>query len=165
MRYSFLLLALISGAAFAQGTKAPISKAQFEERFRAADQNKDNKLSRDEAYAAFPRMPAFFDQIDSNKDGYITLAEVNRAVDKHVSKTLANSRQGSQYIKPQDLKSGVAGEQADPARVEVFSSKAEARRQHRYDYYESLAEHQELKPQRGDLPAQETAPAQLQKKF
>eukprot|EP01034_Spumella_vulgaris_P010872 gene10872-13806_t len=118
MRYSLLGLALLSTVALAEPTKDALSQARFEERFHAADKNKDGKLSRAEANAEFPRAPEFFDQIDSNKDNAVTLAEVKRAVDRYVKATLASSKPGSKYVQPQDLKGEPtpAASPATPAR-------------------------------------------------
>jgi hypothetical protein len=48
----------------------------IEDDFAAADGNADGKLSRTEA-EAMPIMSDFFDDIDANKDGYITTDEIH----------------------------------------------------------------------------------------
>lgn len=165
MRYSLLGLALLSSLAIAEPAKDTLSQARFEERFHAADKNKDGKLSRTEANAEFPRAPEFFDQIDSNKDNFVTLVEVKRAVDRYVKTTLASSKPGSKYVQPQDLKGEPlpAGSTATPEAA--FASKAEASRQHRYDYYEALAESQETTRGRGEPTQPEPYPSIFKKGF
>ena len=75
MRHIPFALLLVSAIASAAPPPAEFDQAKFEKRFRAADKNQNGKLSRDEAYAAFPRAPEFFDEIDANRDGSITLAK------------------------------------------------------------------------------------------
>ena len=165
MRHSLLGLALLSTLAIAEPTNDALSQARFEERFHTADKNKDGKLSRAEANAAFPRAPEFFDQIDRNKDNAITLAEVRHAVDRYVKATLASSKPGSQYVKPQDLQGEPppAAEAAAPAAA--FASKAEASRQYRYDYYEALAESQATTRGRGEPTQPDPYPSVFKKSF
>ena len=71
-------------AVAAESTSGQIDPAAFEQRFKAADKDKDGKLTRKEAYEAFPRMPEFFGEIDRNRDDSITLEEVRRAMEKRV---------------------------------------------------------------------------------
>jgi len=54
-------------------------QARQEERFRAADANKDGKLTRAEAEKGMPGVGRNFDQIDANKDGVVTLQEIEAA--------------------------------------------------------------------------------------
>jgi len=58
----------------------------FEQRFKKADTNGDGKLSKTEAQAGMPRVAKNFDAIDTDKDGFITQAEIAAAM---------ASRQGS----------------------------------------------------------------------
>ena len=58
----------------------------FEQRFKKADSNGDGKLSKVEAQAGMPRVAKNFDAIDTDKDGFITQAEIAAAM---------ASRQGS----------------------------------------------------------------------
>ena len=48
---------------------------KMQERFKAADKNGDGKISRAEA-VALPRIAKQFDEIDTNKDGFITKEEL-----------------------------------------------------------------------------------------
>ena len=145
MRYSLLGLILISGLTMAAAPDN--SEARFEERFRAADKDNNGKLSRAEAYAAFPRAPEYFDEIDSNKDGQVTLKEVKAAMQKRVDAALASGGSDGRYKLPDSAATGTAG---DGASTQAFASKEEAARAHRYDYYESLAASQEAAKQRGE---------------
>jgi Ca2+-binding EF-hand superfamily protein len=54
--------------------------AQVEARFKAADTNKDGKLSKAEAKAKMPRIYSNFDRIDADKDGLVTLDQIKAAV-------------------------------------------------------------------------------------
>ncbi|MBK7766547.1 MAG: hypothetical protein IPI44_10770, partial [Sulfuritalea sp.] len=78
-----------------------------EKRFHAADKNGDGMLSREEAYAQFPRAPKFFDEIDSNRDKYITLVEVRQARARRVEAAISGSGigGGAIYVKPEFLRS------------------------------------------------------------
>jgi hypothetical protein len=51
-------------------------KAQIEQRFKKADSNGDGKLSRDEARKSMPAVARNFDAIDANKDGFVTMEEL-----------------------------------------------------------------------------------------
>lgn len=163
MRYSLLGLALMSTVAtVAMAAPEPetFNEAAFEKRFKAADKGNKGKLSREEAYAEFPRMPEFFTEIDENRDNYITLFEVTNAMERRVNAAINASQIGSQYPGTADMKNGgeTAASDAGTPRQQ-FSSPAEARRYHRYKYYESLADTQENPMNRGVLPP--TAPTQL----
>jgi hypothetical protein len=175
MRYSLPGLVLLSAVATV-ATAAPepetFNQAAFEKRFQAADKGHTGKLSRKEAYAEFPRMPEFFDEIDANKDNYITLLEVTNAMERRVNAAMNASRIGSEYSGAAEMKHGgesAAAGAANPG--QQFSSAAEARRYQRYEYYESLAGSQENPMNRGALaptaPTQlaPTAPKQFEKSF
>ena len=166
MRQIPFALLLVSAIASAAPPPAEFDQAKFEKRFRAADKNQNGKLSRDEAYAAFPRAPEFFDELDGNRDGSITLGEVKKAADKRVDAAVNASKTGSRYRLPAEP--GVAtvtpgaGSEVSPS---TFASREEARRYHRYDYYESLADEREAEKLRGQpTPNVEPVPA-LKKSF
>ena len=84
MRASLLILLAVALPAVAAENAGQIDPAAFEQRFKSADKDKDGKLTRKEAYEAFPRMPEFFNEIDRNRDDSITLEEVRRAMEKRV---------------------------------------------------------------------------------
>jgi len=166
MRHIPFALLLVSAIACAAPPPVEFDQGKFEKRFRSADKNKNGKLSRDEAYAEFPRMPEFFDEIDANRDGSITLGEVKKAAEKRVDAAVAASKTGSRYRLPVEpgvaAASSGAGSETSPS---TFASREEARRYHRYDYYDSLAEGREGEKMRGQpTPTVEPVPA-LKKSF
>lgn len=152
--FSLLLTPLLAVAA----APAEFDPVKFEKRFRAADKNMDGKLSRAEAGLEFPRMPEFFDEIDANHDGLITLVEVDKAMQKRVNAALAASKAGNRYALPKDADSDGA-ETKQP----VFSSRAEASRHYRYEYYDSIAGERQDDQLRGQ-PTHDVSP-QMQKSF
>jgi len=54
-------------------------QAREEARFRAADADKDGKLTREEAQKGMPGVARNFDRIDVNKDGFVTPQEIEAA--------------------------------------------------------------------------------------
>ena len=58
--------------------------AKMQERMKAADKDGDGKLSRAEA-VALPRLAKHFDEIDTNKDGFITKEEMKAFHDKRAA--------------------------------------------------------------------------------
>ena len=52
------------------------------ERFKAADTNRDGKLTRAEAQGKMPMVFRNFDKIDADKKGYVTLNDIVNAIDK-----------------------------------------------------------------------------------
>jgi hypothetical protein len=176
MRISLVGLAWMSTvatAALAAAEPAAFNEAAFEQRFKAADKGNTGKLSRAQAYAAFPQMPEFFAEIDTNKDDFITLLEVSNAMERRVNAAIDESRPESGYAAATELKDGGGPGLADAASSgQSFSSSAEARRYHRYQYYESLAaDSQESAINRGviapaaPLKALPAAPMQFDKAF
>ncbi|TAK83068.1 MAG: EF-hand domain-containing protein [Aquabacterium sp.] len=63
-------------AASAAGSRSERLKAEFEARFKKADANGDGKLTKDEAKNGMPRVAAHFDEIDRDKHGSITPADI-----------------------------------------------------------------------------------------
>lgn len=53
---------------------------QAEERFAAADKNKDGKLTLEEAKAGMPRIASSFSKIDVEKNGYVTLDQIKALI-------------------------------------------------------------------------------------
>jgi len=154
--FSLLLTPLLAVAA----SPAEFDPVKFEKRFRAADKNMDGKLSRAEARPEFPRMPEFFDEIDANHDGLITLVEVDKAMQKRVNAALAASKTGNRYALPKDAGNDVAGAETTPP---AFASRAEASRHYRYEYYDSIAGERQDDQLRGQ-PTHDVSP-QMQKSF
>lgn len=60
----------------ASGSRAERIKAEFEARFKKADANGDGKLTKDEAKNGMPRVAEHFDEIDRDKHGSITPADI-----------------------------------------------------------------------------------------
>jgi len=54
----------------------PDTLATLKSRFAAAEKDNDGKLTRQECQAGMPRIYRGFDQIDSEKKGYITLDQI-----------------------------------------------------------------------------------------
>lgn len=152
MRYLalILILMLISPFVWADAATAKFDPAQFEARFHHADKGNKGKLSREEAYAEFPRMPEFFDEIDTNKDGFITLKEVKKAMERRVNAAINASKSANRYG------SVDAGKQAAPAVAEstaqdpVFTSEAEEKRYRRMQFYESIEGDKKKAYERGE---------------
>lgn len=76
-----------ASAAFAQ---APAEQPKGErahkmhERMKAADKDGDGKISRAEA-VALPRLAKHFDEIDINKDGFVSKEELKASREKHAA--------------------------------------------------------------------------------
>jgi hypothetical protein len=158
----FATLALAAPlVAAAQGT---YDSTTFAQRFKAADTDKDGKLTRAEAYAAFPRMPEHFDEIDVNRDGSITLIEVDATMKKRVDAALAASKTASgRYALP----AGAAGSAALPtaAASPVLAGEEEASLFHGRQYYEALAGELRQEQMRGEPVARNPAPGQFQRSY
>lgn len=52
------------------------AKAKLEQKFNEADANHDGKLTREEADGKMPRVYKMFDEIDTEKNGYVTLEQI-----------------------------------------------------------------------------------------
>ncbi|SFT96250.1 hypothetical protein SAMN05192562_103380 [Kosakonia arachidis] len=73
-------LVLIAGFAFFNATSAaPVgSRAQrMQNRFNTADTNHDGKLTLTETQVGMPRVARHFSEIDTAKNGYITLSQLS----------------------------------------------------------------------------------------
>ena len=88
---AFVTVLLTAGigasSVFAQTPPEPpkSDRAQkMHERLKAADKDGDGKISRAEA-AALPRIAKHFDEIDTNKDGFITKEEMKASHDKRAA--------------------------------------------------------------------------------
>ena len=138
MRYLALVLMLASPLVWAYASTDKFDYAQFEKRFNSADKGKKGKLSREEAYAEFPRMPEFFDEIDTNRDGFITLKEVQKAMERRVDAAITASKQAHRYGKVEAGKEITTGTAENARQEPVFANEAEERRYRRYQFYESI---------------------------
>lgn len=154
---------LVSPLAFgAPASDSPIDPVVFKKRFEKADLNKDGKLTREEAFAEFPRMPEFFDEIDVNGDGAITLKEVRRAMEKRVSSAMEAGKAGKRYTIPQQAGSSAVEPSSNPR---YFPSRQAAQRHYRFEYYESIAKQHPVDTL--PSPSLDTieAPTQINKSF
>jgi Ca2+-binding EF-hand superfamily protein len=82
---ALLSASLIASSAFAQApADAPKGERahRMHERIKAADKDGDGKISRTES-AALPRIAKHFDEIDTNKDGFVTMDELKAFHEKH----------------------------------------------------------------------------------
>ncbi len=94
VNYAFVAVLLSAGigasVVFAQTPIEPPKgergdRAQkMHERLKAADKDGDGKISRAEA-VALPRIAKHFDEIDTNKDGFITREEMKAFHDKRAA--------------------------------------------------------------------------------
>jgi Ca2+-binding EF-hand superfamily protein len=60
-------------------------KTQMTERFVKADANQDGCLTRDEAKGKMPRLYQRFDEVDQDRDGYVTQADIAGYVESIVA--------------------------------------------------------------------------------
>jgi len=54
--------------------------SMIDKRFKEADKNKDGKLTLDEAKEGMPRVAKNFEQLDSERRGYVTVEQIKKAV-------------------------------------------------------------------------------------
>ena len=72
-----LVLASIAASVAAQDSdRIKQMAAEMQKRFAAADKNGDGRLTKDEAQAGMPYVYKHFDEIDKNRQGTISLAEI-----------------------------------------------------------------------------------------
>ncbi len=74
-----LLMLVVVATAYAQESR---TDREIDERFAAADKNKDGKLTLEEAKAGMPRVASNFQRIDTQKKGYVTAAEIKAMADR-----------------------------------------------------------------------------------
>ncbi len=81
MRKLFILLiaAALTTTVYAQESRAD---QEIDQRFAAADKNKDGKLTLEEAKAGMPRVAANFQRIDQQNKGYVTAADIKAMADR-----------------------------------------------------------------------------------
>ena len=74
---------LAAGAASAQDKPDRKDRIeQFNKRFAEADTNSDGRLTREEAQGKMPYVASHFDEIDADKKGYVTKADVAKMLKK-----------------------------------------------------------------------------------
>lgn len=162
MRITLTCLLLASTSVLAAPPATQFDPVQFEKRFHKADANKDGQLTRKDAYAEFPRMPEFFDEIDSNRDNAITLPEVQQAMERRVD---AAFRASGRYGSPAVGKGGAAVAVAGTAQEPVPLSELETKRALRNLYYQSLADDTERARDQGEVVPQAPSTPLIDKRF
>jgi hypothetical protein len=150
MRYLAFALMLASPFVWANEATEKFDSVQFEKRFHHADRDNKGKLSREQAYAEFPRMPEYFDEIDTNKDGFITLEEVNKAMERRVNAAINASKSSKRYGSVDAGKQAAKGVGESAAQEPVFTSEAEERRYRRLEFYESIEDSKTQAKDRGE---------------
>lgn len=86
MRNVLLIITSLAATCLLSLAHAEKSGKTFEDSFKAADKDGDGKLTREEA-KAMPRVAKHFDEIDTDKDGTVSLEEIYasaRKVVKHM---------------------------------------------------------------------------------
>ena len=58
-----------------------VRNKEIADRFASCDKNHDGKLTKEEAKGCMPRIYSHFDYIDSSKQGYLTVAEIQAVAD------------------------------------------------------------------------------------
>jgi hypothetical protein len=150
MRYLAFALMLVSPFVRADAATDKFDPVQFEKRFHHADKGNKGKLSREEAYAEFPHMPEFFDEIDTNKDGFITLKEVNKAMERRVNAAINASKSSNRYGGVDAGKQAATGVGENTGQEPIFTSEEEERRYRRLEFYESIEDSKTQAKDRGE---------------
>lgn len=79
--FHLCLLAACALLATAAARAAPADPAaMFAQRLAQADANRDDAIDRVEAKASMPRLAVHFDELDANRDGRLTMAEFEQAL-------------------------------------------------------------------------------------
>lgn len=84
---------LASGAAFAQTATQPMGASprvehalgQLQTRFSSANTTHDGKLTREQATTGMPMVAKHFDEIDTQKNGYVTLPQIEAFMREHAA--------------------------------------------------------------------------------
>lgn len=155
MRTSLACLLLVATSVSAAPPSANFDPVEFEKRFHKADANRDGQLSRQEAYAEFPRMPEFFDEIDANRDEAITLPEVTQALERRVN---AAFKATQPYGSP-------AGDGLAIAPATAPLDDLETERAIRKQYYESLGADKDRARDMGEVMPQAPSSPLFEKRF
>jgi hypothetical protein len=164
MRTSLACLLLVATSVSAAPPVGNFDPVEFEKRFHKADANRDGQLSRQEAYAEFPRMPEFFDEIDANRNDAITLPEVTQALERRVN---AAFKATQPYAGPAAGNAGPAagnaGLAATPATAPLDALETE--RAIRNEYYESLGADKDRARDMGEVVPQAPSSPLFEKRF
>ena len=68
--------AQVPGGPAAGGARAERAVQQMQARFASANTTHDGKLTREQAAAGMPMVASHFDEIDTRRDGYVTLPQI-----------------------------------------------------------------------------------------
>lgn len=136
MRHLLFCLTCVPAAVMAQQLPANFNQEQFEQRFRAADKDGDGRLSREEAYAAFPKAPEFFKEIDANNDNHVTLPEFNQAMARRAEAALNAGKPGAKYVKQEQLRTDPALTGGEPDATDLSAAIAQKRSNEFYEFLE-----------------------------
>jgi len=147
MRIAVISLMLVSTAALAEPAVQQYDPARFEQRFKNADVDSNGRLSRQEAYAAFPRMPEFFDEIDSNKDSAITLTEIEQALERRVNAAIGSTNRYDAFASGKGKTGNI---DAATVQGQALPSEMETKRLYRQQYYESISGEKALSSELGE---------------
>ena len=82
-----------SGAAFAQTATQPMGASprveralvQLQSRFASANTTHDGKLTREQASTGMPMVAKHFDEIDTQKNGFVTLPQIEAFMHEHAA--------------------------------------------------------------------------------
>ena len=88
--------ALASGGAYAQTATQPMGASphigqaaqampKLQTRFAQANTTHDGKLTRDQASTGMPMVAKHFDEIDAQKNGYVTLPQIEAFLREHAT--------------------------------------------------------------------------------
>lgn len=164
MRHLLFCLACLPAMSMAQTTPDNVNQEQFEKRFRAADKDGDGKLSREEAYAEFPKAPELFNEIDANNDNYITLTEISQARARRIEAALNAGAigggvvAGTKYFKPNFARGGGALTGGEPDPTDLSSAIAQRRSN---EFNEFLGDDQAKAGNSDDKPAAPSSSSNL----
>ena len=104
-------------------------------------------------------MPEFFDELDTNKDGFITLKEVHKAMERRVNAAINASKSANRYGSVDAGKKAAPGAGESTGQDPVFTSEAEERRYHRMQFYESIESDKAKAIERGEsVPESPSSP-------
>jgi len=162
MRIAVISLMLVSTVALAEPAVQQYDPARFEQRFKMADVDGNDRLSRQEAYAAFPRMPEFFDEIDSNKDSAITLTEVEQALERRVNAAIGSTNRYDAFASGKGETGNI---DAATVQGQAFTSEMETKRLYRQQYYESISGEKALSSELGEPGSKSPSSPLIDKRY
>ena len=81
--FLFFVITITTAIAIAYPAQAQLFggsiDSMIDKRFKEADKNKDGKLTLDEAKEGMPRVAKNFDQLDTERRGYVTVEQIKKA--------------------------------------------------------------------------------------